>query len=131
MVSLRPLDEKDLVPLQVALDVNLLHSGEKAALFVLPNVASEVVEDEQGPMGYMRFSKTLRVMFRWVDNEDRARNAKSLFGVFQHVVELAKNSGFTEIVFQTSNPKLAAFCQKNFGFVESAGEQVLYVKSEG
>lgn len=121
----RPLGESDLPMLQKALDQDTFEHAD-AKQYTMDNSFSEVYEDEAGPIGVLRYTKTLRLTTVWYDNHDRKRNAASVIQAISDAVTKAKASGFTEIVFNTESPTLAAFCQ-TLGFAESKGEYVLHV----
>ena len=126
MITSRPLESLDQDMLKRALDQDTYeHAG--VGDYSCPNVYSEVYEDEVGPIGILRYSKTLRLMTVWCDNKDRERNAASVIKAIGDAVEKAKASGFTEIVFNTESPTLAKFCMTQLGFEESKGEYVRYV----
>lgn len=126
MVTSRPLEAADLDMLQKALDHDEYeHAG--TADYTQNGAYSEVYEDEQGPIGVLRYTKTLRLVTVWCDNHDRVRNAASTIQAITDAVSKAKASGFTDIIFNTQSPTLAKFCVNQLGFEESKGEYVRYV----
>jgi hypothetical protein len=126
MVVSRPLTQDDIPILQSALDKSL-HPNQKAEHYVGDNKYCEVYEDEIGPIGILRYTKTLRLCATWVNNEDRQRNAASIIQAIADATEKAKANGFTEVIFQSDSPAYAKFCIDKLGFVESHGEFIKYV----
>lgn len=131
MITKRPLIDADLLALQKSLDESKFHSGLKANLFSGPHTESFVYEDEQGPIGVLRYSKTLRLCTSWFNEKDRVRNGASIFQAIKDSVELAKKNGFTDIIFDTESLLLEKFCIDKLGFEKAVGNTlVLYVGRE-
>lgn len=122
MITHRPLEGKDVPMLQTALDRNEFHPGQKPEWYTGSNMYSVVYEDEQGPIGVLRYTKTLRLCTVWCDNADHTRNGASIIQAIKDSVEMAEQSGYTEILFKTNSKLLAAFCVGKLGFEESQGE---------
>lgn len=127
-MNVRPLTGADRPMLEQALANNKFHPGEKPEWYMGPNMFSVVYEDEKGPVGVLRYTKTLRLCTVWVDNDDRLRNAASIMQAIEESVKLAQADGFTEIIFNTNSPQLANFCTSKLGFEESRGEYRLFVE---
>ena|ERR1035437_8991057 len=125
-ITSRPLEQADLDMLQRALDHDEFEHADVSA-YTKNTAYSEVYEDEVGPIGVLRYTKTLRLMTVWCDNKDRVRNAASVIKAINDAVAKAKASGFTDIIFNTQSPTLAKFCITKLGFEESKGEYVKYV----
>lgn len=125
-ITSRPLELLDLDMLQRALDQdNYEHAEVKN--YTMDKAASYVYEDEKGPIGVLRYTKTLRLVTVWCDNKDRVRNAASIIKAISDAVAKAKASGFTDIIFNTQSPLLAKFCCERLGFEENKGEYIKYV----
>lgn len=122
MITSRPLELLDLPMLQRALDQD---SYEHASVpdYTRDGAFTKVYEDEEGPIGILRYTKTLRLVTVWCKNDDRVRNASSVIQAIEDSVALAKTHGYTEIVFNTESPTLARFCTR-LGFQESKGQYV-------
>lgn len=127
MITSRPVEERDLETIQKACDASTFHSGLMPEHYVGDRKYAEIYEDGNGPIGVLSYTKTLRLCVAWCDENDRSRNAKAIIVALKNAVEKAKAAGFTEIIFETKNEKLANFCTKVMGFQASAGEYVLYV----
>lgn len=126
MITHRPLVASDLPTLQKALDQDEYEHLETKN-YTRDGAFSEVYEDDSGPIGVLRYTKTLRLVTVWVDNDDKRRNAASVVQAIADAVQRARENGFSEIIFQTESPTLAQFCTKHLGFTESKGEYVLQV----
>ena len=126
MITSRPIEHADLPMLQRALDQDQFEHASTAH-YTMDGAYSEVYEDEVGPIGVLRYTKTLRLMTVWCDSKDRVRNGASVIQAISDAMVKAKKSGFTEIVYNTESPLLAKFCVDKLGFAESKGEYVKQV----
>lgn len=128
MITNRPLTEDDFPLLQAALDANTFHPGQKIEHFAGPKKYSVVYEDEESPIGVLRYTKVLRLATVWCDNDDKKRNADSIIQAIADSVKLATDAGFTEIIFETNSDPLKSFCTEHLGFEEAVGDtMILYV----
>lgn len=118
MIS-RRLEEYDLAMLQKAMDGNTFHPGQKAEQYTSGHCV--VYEDESAPIGVLQYTKILRLRTQWCDENDKKRNGAVTIQAIEDTVKLAKENGYSEIIFQTDNEALAKFCVK-LGFEESRGE---------
>jgi hypothetical protein len=110
------MEETDEALLGASLASDVNHQGTNVGFFKLPGVMTRVYEDEQGPICFARASKSLRVDIQFLDNDDKQRNAKVLAAGINPMIAAAKTAGYSELVFTTSNPELAAFCERVFGY---------------
>jgi hypothetical protein len=110
-VTDRLLEVSDEPMLAASLEQSEAHKGTTVDFFKQDGVMSRVYEDEQGPICFARCSKSLRLDVHFVDDADRKRNAKVLAAGIEGVA-----AGYNELVFSTSNPELAAFCEHMFGY---------------
>lgn len=122
MITSRPLAKEDIPMLQQAIDDNTFHQDQKVEYYIGPDMFTKVYEDEAGPIGVLRYTKTLRLCTVWCNNRDRVRNGTATIKAIEDSVEMAKQSGYTEIIFKTNSPMLAKFCTTKLGFEESQGE---------
>lgn len=128
MITSRPLTIEDEALLQAALDQNEFHPDQRPEYYVGPNKFSKIYEDEVGPIGVLRYTKSLRLATVWCDNNDRERNAASIIQAISDSVALAKESGFLEIIFETNSDLLKHFCTNKLGFEQAEGDtMILYV----
>lgn len=122
MVTKRWAEQADLPLLAESLSKDAYHTTTKPEFFFQPGTVCTVYEDEKGPVMFVRGTKALRIDIQFVDNDDTERNAAVMLGEFQKFAEQIKQSGFTELVFDTNSPALKVFCKRRFGFREVNGE---------
>lgn len=122
MVTDRLLEESDLSLLELSLSQDEYHTETAPEFFLEPGTATKVYEDESGPILFVKGTPALRIDIQFVDNNDARRNIKCMSEGFPPLAAKARENGFKEVIFNTSNPLLKAFCIKRFGFVESEGE---------
>ena len=125
--------EHDLGDLEKAIAEDQFHPGEwKTTHFTTDSTDKtvkfvNVVEDDRGPVGFVRYTKTLRVSCVWCDADNAMRNARALVLFFRDTVDQARANGFTEIVTQTKHPKLAKFLTRIIGMSEHGDQYFLGV----
>lgn len=127
----RAMTEQDFSALQAAITRDAFHQGEwKVSDFIhtpeSPKMCT-VIEDSQGPIAFVRYTKTLRVSCVWNDAVDNHRNARAIiFGILD-TVKQARANGFTEVVIEATNESLKHFLIKAVGMKSVDGECVLAV----
>jgi hypothetical protein len=94
--------------------------------YLMQGAYSVVYEDEQGPIGVLRYTKTLRLVAVWCDNADKRRNAASAVQAVKDAVAQAKANGYTDVVCQTDCEPLKKFYVTQLGFKEAGKTLVLY-----
>ena len=122
MITDRPVEASDEELLAASLAKDEHHKYTKPEFFVAPGTECTVYSDESGIILFARCSKALRVDIQFLDNADRRRNFHAMLGGFAGLVSRAKESGFSEVIFNTENDSLRKFCVKAFGFEESGNE---------
>lgn len=122
MTTSRPFAQTDLMALQSAIDDDTFHPGVWTVETFTKgdSLYFEVFEDSYGIVAFARYSLVSenRVRFDtiWAVPEEANRNAKVIvFGINQ-LVSRFRGTQFTELIFNTENPRLANFMQKVFGF---------------
>jgi hypothetical protein len=134
----RALIEQDHPALQAAIDSDTFHPGEWSVDDFIQDSLSEnpqhkipkvctVVEDSQGPIIFVRFTKTLRICCVWNDEADNHRNARALVFGMRDAVKMARANGFTEIIVQSDHKKLATFLTEVLKMKQSGSEFLLAV----
>ena len=130
MLEIRNLTIEDVEALQAAISRDEFHPGEwDTKHFLHPGypVSSHIIEDDKGPIAFVRFTKTLRISCVWNDGADFSRNARAIIFGIKKAVDQARASGFTEILIKTSHPKLAEFLTRVIGMTKSDGEYLIAV----
>lgn len=117
-MEMRDLHTDDLPALESAIARDTFHPGEwKTKHFFQqppdeeyqPAVHSQVIENKNGPIAFVRFTKTLRISCVWNDTEDTSRNAKAVIFGITEAVKQARGSGFSEVVINSKYQKLSDF----------------------
>jgi hypothetical protein len=137
MIGMRPFLESDIPELQAAIDKDTFHPGEwKVEHFYNPEpaedkyqapVSSHVIQDDKGPIAFVRFTKTLRISVVWNDGTDNSRNARAVILGIREAVIKARASGFSEIIITTNHPRLSMFLEKVIKMTKSGDEFLLAV----
>ena len=125
-ITNRPLEEKDLPMLQAALDQDTFEHCE-AKNYTMDNSYSVVYEDEQGPIGVLRYTKTLRLVCVFCDNDDKRRNAAGATQAVINAVQQAKANGFVDVICETESESLKKFYVNYLGFKEAGKTLVLHI----
>ncbi len=132
MVNIRQFTAEDVPALQKAIDGDTFHPGEWKAEHFLPPpeqppITASVIEDKNGPIAFVRYTKTLRISCIWNDGGDNSRNARAIIFGINDAVKRARASGYNEIIITTNHPKLATFFERVLGMTKSDGEYLLAV----
>ncbi len=137
MIDIYDFTADDVSALQKAIDADTFHPGAwKVKDFwnptpdpevYTPPVHSEVIADMNGPIAFVRFTRTLRIACVWNDGEDIQRNAKAIIHGIRDAVSKARTSGFSEVIITTANPRLANFFDKVMKMTKSGDEYTLAV----
>ena len=122
----RPLEQKDLPMLKQALDQDTFEHCDPEQ-YTMDHAYSVVYEDGKGPIGVLRYTKTLRLVCVFCDNDDKERNAAGAIQAVVDAVAQAKANGFTEILCETESPLLKKFYVEKLGFKEAGNTLVLHV----
>ena len=122
----RPLESKDLPMLKQALDQDKFEHCDPEQ-YTMDHAYSVIYEDEKGPIGVLRYTKTLRLVCVFCDNDDKERNAAGAIQAVVDAVAQAKANGFTEILCETESESLKRFYVKHLGFKEAGKTLVLHV----
>lgn len=136
-VDIRPFEPADIPALQAAIDRDTFHPGEWSVKHFYDdpkdpdalNIPKEVttMSDTQGPIAFVRYTKSLRISCVWNDETDNHRNGRAvLIGIFD-AIKKARANGFTEIVITTESEKLATFFERMLKMRRSRDEFLLQV----
>lgn len=115
---LRRLTHADFVPLAELLAFDPAHKDILTPDFWFQKKQfSCALCDEKGVVVYMRLGAEPPAMRIWMQFiPDQRRVARAMLKDWAEVRSLIVKAGATEMVFDTVNPKLAAFCCKAYGF---------------
>jgi hypothetical protein len=131
-MNIRELQDADRPALQTAIDTAASHRGEWTVEHFIsdperPAVQAEVIENKNGPIAFVRFTKTLRISCVWANESSMTNNAKAVIRGIQDAVQKARASGFSEIVINTEHPKLAEFLERVIGMTRRDSDFLLAV----
>lgn len=119
----RLITEQDRGILQESLLNDQYHKDTTSADFFYDlNAECRIYTDNDKPVAFVRCTKALRLDIQFISNADRKANAKLLLENLEAFCKRAADNGYTEIIFNSSNPELAAFCVAKCGFFASQGE---------
>jgi len=111
---IRPTD-RDHLALLIAAEPD--HKGFLPEFWFERGRVSFVIEDKVGAVMYVKLVPEPPVMRLYIQFCDEpSRVAKAMLKHFSEVRQMVKLTGADSIMFDTQNPKLAAFCSKSFGF---------------
>lgn len=123
-ITCSPLGLDTIDILEESLNKDPYHQGTTVGFFQKEGTGCNVYSDERGPIVVVRGSNVLRLDVQFLDNNDTKRNMKVLLSEFPRVVEAAKAQNFHEVLFNTNNPVLKAFCIKRLGMHEVEGDEL-------
>lgn len=116
------LDARDQIAEWIEKDPD--HAGRVDAGFFLPSPNTEcfTVNDENGPVFYVRCESALRLHIQFEENT-RDRTAKALKEFIPLIEEKAKSKQWSQIIFESVSQKLIRFTEC-FGYRKSPNEIV-------
>jgi hypothetical protein len=122
----RLFEEGDVEALKAAIARDTFHPGEwKVEHFQEPTASATVIEDDAGPIVFVRYTASLRISCVWNDETDAKRNAKAIIFGIRQAVEAARANAFTEIIITTNHDKLANFFTQVLKMERSGDEYIL------
>lgn len=127
MVNIRAFTDADIPALKQAIDADQFHPGEWQVEHFTPPMLTNVVEDQNGPIVFVRYTKTLRISCIWCDGADISRNARAIIQGLNDAVQKARASGFTEIIATTTHERLAVFLERVMKMTKCGDEYVLAI----
>lgn len=123
MITYRSFNVKqDFDPLSVSLARDEHHQTTDPSFFMEDGTLTNVYEDEQSQIMFVKGTPALRLDIQFLDNGDHERNKVAMIEGFPAFVQRAKESGWKELIFNTQSRALRIFCKRQFGFEESQGE---------
>lgn len=122
MITDRLLGEEDFPVIAKSLAADEFHQGTTPEFFTQPGTITKVYQIDEQPVMYVRGAKSLRLDIQFVSNSDHERNKQVMLEEFPKFAQLAKENGFSELVFCTTSRALRVFCKKMFKFREVEGE---------
>lgn len=111
-VELRKPTDDDIVRFRECLAADPDHASQSADDWLVGGEFM-VFHDDKGNRAWVRIEKVLRVSMQ---HEPSRRAAVIINEGLRWVIGAARNSGFSEVVFESRAPRLIHFLQKLFGF---------------
>lgn len=129
MISSKHIDENDRELLATSLAHDQFHPDVQADVFYEEDTIANLYSDDDGPVLFLRGSRSLRIDMCFVNNAASTRNVAAMVAGFETLVVGAKAAGFKEIVTSSNSPALVQFGIDNFEFermqTEKNGEVAL------
>jgi len=129
MIKSRKTSDSDASQIAAWIAADPQDSGATKADFFLPSentVAKNflyAIEDEQGPIFYVRGENVLRLHIQFAPNE-RRRTAAAVAEFAETMAQGAKKLGYSELIFESVYRPLINFLHKR-GFRESTTEHIM------
>lgn len=124
---LRPIFDSDKLVIAdwISRDPDHAAQGSTEAFFYQPDGLSLAIQDNRGPIMYIKIEPTSPEVARFhiqFDERERARRRTviALMRDIPTVLDLIKKSNIKYIIFDSVSEPLIRFCQKRFGFVRVA-----------
>ncbi len=117
-IAIRLAGPSDYPTLASMLAADADHAGTAPEFFFEPGSDLYCVEDERGPVLYLRLSRALRidVQFRPGSSAgDRMRTARVLAQGMPWLERQARDAGFKELIFTSLTRRLIRFCEGRLG----------------
>jgi len=124
MITDRFMQESDETILTQSLAQDEYHATTNVDFFKEQGTLTKVYELDGEPVLFSRACKALRLDLQFVNNHAARKNMQVMLGGFPALVEKARESGFREIIFNTSSPLLKKFCTTRLGFTEVEGDEL-------
>ena len=122
-MNLRKADENDRKRIAELIEKDPYHAGKGSADFFFEPGSECMAVEENGHTFYVRIARALRINAIF-DPEQKSKNARMLIKFTPAIAEMARQSGFLELVFATENPDLAKFEHK-LGFDAAPGDMTM------
>ena len=133
MIKSRKTSPLDAERIKAWIEADPNHAGVTGAGFFLPSESDSqtktflyAVEDEHGPIFYVKGENCLRLHIQFAPNEKR-RTARAISEFASVMAQGAKKLGYAELIFESVFHPLIRFLRKR-GFVSSQSEQILSLR---
>ena len=112
---IRQPTEEDLERFKVCLEADPDHKGQDPEDWTGPGGEFMVVYDERGNRLFLRIERALRVSIQHDPQYSRLGTSRILYKAFHWLLSQSRQSGFSEVVFESRAPRLIQFLTKLFG----------------
>lgn len=115
MIDLRKPTEEDIARFKECLAADPFHHEQDADTWLADDGELLVFYDGKGNRVWIRIERVLRVSLQHDQNVSKGRMAALLYKAFHWMLGTARQSKYTEIIFESNASSLIAFLQKLFG----------------
>ena len=122
-ITTRPYESQDEIILRNSMMFDEFHKHNTVQFFEQVGTETIVYEYDNTPVLYLRACKSLRIDVQFVNNKDK-KNALIMKTQIDALCQKAKDSGYTEVVFNITNPALEEFAINHMGFEKIDGTEV-------
>lgn len=129
---LRAINDLDIpiITEWIAKDPDHSAKGMTADFFRQPDTISFAIDDDQGPIMYVRLdpldADIVRLHIQFNETE-RRRTALALMRYFPEVRSRIADAKAKYIVFDSESARLVSFCMERFGFVHSPDSNLYFL----
>lgn len=130
MIKSRKTSNQDASLIKAWITADCNHQGvTEASFFLPPETLSDAktfqyaIEDEQGPIFFVRGENCLRLHIQFAPNQKR-RTARAISEFASTIAKGAKKLGYSELIFESVFRPLIRFLHKR-GFISSQSEHIL------
>lgn len=122
-MNIRKANEEDRQRIAEMIEADPWHKDKGAADYFFEPGSECMAVEENGNTFYVRIARALRINAIF-DPEKKSKNARMLIKFTPALAEMARQSGFLEMVFGTENPELAKF-EERLGFAPAPGDMTM------
>ena len=124
-MNIRKANEEDKQRIAEMIDADVWHAGKGSADYFFEDGSECMAVEEKGHTFYVRIARALRINAIF-DPEKKSKNARMLIKFTPALAEMARQSGFKEMIFSTENPELAKF-EERLGFLPAPTDMTMKV----
>lgn len=114
-VEIRKPTEDDLARFKECLAADADHAGQDAEEWTAEPGEFMVVFDGKGNRVWMRIEKVIRVSIQHDSQFSQLGTSRILYQAFHWLLGTTRQSGYTELIFESRAPRLIQFLTKLFG----------------
>lgn len=115
-MDLRKPTEDDLQRFKECLAAEPSHVEQDADKWTAPPGEFWTFFDVEGNRCWVRIERVLRIHFQHDQAVERKKIIPLIYQGFAWLIGEARSKGYEEVIFQSTEPRLVAFCKKLFGF---------------
>ena len=124
MITDRLLQASDYELLNESLKKDEFHKTTTPEFFTQEGTITKLYSLDGEPVLFCRACKSLRLDAQFLDNNNVQANRKTLEQGFKEVEQKAKENGFVEVLFNTSNPLFKRFATRKLGYTVVEGDEL-------